>query len=116
MADKADPYVRIYNKVVRDDMPRRFVRDGYVADIHELTPEEFKVEIVRKIVEEAQEVAAALTRSEIISEMGDVLGVLQAICDAHDIGWHEVVDAAIEKENRRGGFSKRLFLVELSKA
>lgn len=111
MAD--DPFIRRYEKLVRDKMPEIYASDGYLADIEVLDADGFREATAAKLYEELAEVVGAETRQDRVEELGDLLTVMEAYCDAHDINWWEVTAAAIMKIENRGAFKKRLFLLEL---
>ncbi len=49
-------------------------------------------------------------RSQLRSELADVLEVLQALATAHGMSWEDVVAEAVRKRDERGGFDERIFL------
>jgi predicted house-cleaning noncanonical NTP pyrophosphatase (MazG superfamily) len=62
-----------------------------------------------KLLEEAHEAQAA-PGGQLVSELADMLEVLQALAAAHDMGWEDVVSEASRKRAERGGFDNRIFL------
>ena len=73
---------KIYNKLVRDNVPEIIEADGGAPKIRALTGEEFIVELLNKLKEEAEEVVKAKAdRQELIKEIGDVYEVIDAIID-----------------------------------
>lgn len=103
---------RVFRKLVRDLVPAHIRANGEEALTKKLSAAAFKKEIVAKLQEEVQEVAAAKTRSALIDELADVQEVLTALYGAHRIECSEVTNAARKKRKQRGAFSKKLFLIE----
>lgn len=44
--------------------------------------------------------------------MADILEVLDAILQFRNISWEDVMDAKKKKKEQRGGFDKRVFLID----
>jgi predicted house-cleaning noncanonical NTP pyrophosphatase (MazG superfamily) len=94
----------LYNKLVRDLIPKVIQDDGHTATTRVLNDDEFRQALLDKLVEEAQE----LKESEgDIKERADVAEVLKALDELQ--GW-DVEEARLEKTAKRGGFEKRIFL------
>ena len=75
-----------YNKLVRNRIPEIIKNDGKTPKTRILNGEEYRFELLKKIVEEAQEVAAAPDKNELAKELGDVLEVVDAIIEANGLG------------------------------
>jgi len=99
-----------YNKLVRDKIPEVIKNKGQVPRIRVLTEEEYVGELLKKLVEEAEELRAS---GGSIEERADVAEVLDALDKT--IGWsgEEVMHAQEAKRVARGAFTKRLFLEEV---
>ncbi len=67
----------------------------------------FYSHLLRKLVEEVNEVVMAKDREELIYEIGDVLLVLKEISKFKDIPFEDVQEKQKEVFFARGGFSKR---------
>ncbi len=104
--------IRIYNKLVRDKIPEIIEQDNKSALTEILSVDEYKRELLKKLIEESTETANAGSREELIAELADVLEVLKAVMDSEDISWQEVNDVAEKKKELRGGFDKRIFLLK----
>jgi len=63
-----------------------------------------------KIVEEAEEVANAQDRQELINELADLVEVIDALKDMHKIAHTDIMAAKDAKFKERGGFSGRKFV------
>ena len=99
-----------YNKLVRDRIPEIIKNDGKTPKTRILNDEEYRSELFKKIVEEAQEVASAPNKNALLKELGDVLEVVDAMIKANDLDANEVTRVKNERRLSRGVFDKRVFL------
>jgi predicted house-cleaning noncanonical NTP pyrophosphatase (MazG superfamily) len=98
-----------YNKLVRDQIPEIIQADGHRAVIRILDQESYRAALLEKLAEEAQEAREA--PAELLDvELADVLEVLQAIAQAHDLSWNDILEIAKRKRAERGAFENRIFL------
>lgn len=93
-------------KLVRDKIPEIF----HNSNIEILNDNDFYNSLKEKLNEEVREFYEAVENDDLISEMGDVLEVLYAICDFKKIDLKEVEKKRIKKLEDRGGFKKRIML------
>ena len=111
--DQAGGTVRVmrvtYHKLVRDQIPAIIAADGHQPVTRVLDHGGYEAALRAKLLEEAHEAQAA-PDEQLVSELADVLEVLQALAAAHDMGWEEVVSEAGRKRGERGGFDHRIFL------
>lgn len=98
-----------YNKLVRDLIPEIIKEDGKKAIIELLTDEKFLFKLDEKLDEELTE----YRKSKDIEELADILEVIYAIASAHGYSKEEVEQIRLKKSNERGGFEKRILLVEV---
>jgi len=49
---------------------------------------------------------------QLAAELADVMEVLQALAEAHDITWDQVVKTAADKRAGRGGFRNRILTAQ----
>nr|WP_317283964.1 nucleoside triphosphate pyrophosphohydrolase [uncultured Sellimonas sp.] len=47
-----------------------------------------------------------------VEELADILEVLDAMIQYHGFSWQEIIDMKRAKKEQRGGFSKKLFLID----
>ena len=102
---------KIFNKLVRDNIPDIIEKDNHTAVVRLLDDDEFTVELKKKLIEESQEIVEAESKSEVIKEVLDVYEVLRALCDVCNIDWKEVEKMADKRRLERGGFEKKIYLV-----
>jgi predicted house-cleaning noncanonical NTP pyrophosphatase (MazG superfamily) len=104
-----------YHKLVRDQIPGIIAADGGQPVIRVLEHAGYEAALRAKLLEEAHEAQAA-PDGQLVSELADVLEVLQALAAVHDVGWGEVVSEASRKRAERGGFDHRIFLEYVDQA
>lgn len=107
---KEEPWKKIYNKLVRDNIPNIIANDNEEVFTSTLTIEEYQEALLNKLQEEANEVKKAKTKKEILEELADVLEVLDAISCSQGSDLTEVTRIKEEKKATKGGFSKRIYL------
>jgi predicted house-cleaning noncanonical NTP pyrophosphatase (MazG superfamily) len=104
-----------YHKLVRDQIPAIIAADGGQPVTRVLDQAGYEAALRAKLLEEAHEAQAAPV-GELVSELADVLEVLQALAAAHDVGWEDIVSEASRKRAERGGFDHRIFLEHVEAA
>lgn len=103
---------QIFNKLVRDNIPDKIKNNGEEAITRTLTDEEFKKELLKKLLEEANEVVSSTTREEQLEEIADVYEVLSSLTYLNNSSLEEIESLALKKKNKNGGFSKKIFLIK----
>ena len=98
----------VFNKLVRDKIPEIIERDGGQAVVRILDEGEYRTCLERKLDEEVAE----YHESGELDELVDVLEVVYALAQADGHTADELLSAYQRKHDQRGGFSKRIFLVE----
>ncbi len=101
---------REFNKLVRDNIPDIIANNGEESITRILEDDEYKVELYKKLLEEANEVISSKNSDETIEELADVLEILKSIAELNDKNLDDVVEVAKQKRLKRGGFEKRIFL------
>lgn len=101
---------KIYNKLVRDNISEIIENDGEIPITRVLTEEEYKIELYKKLLEESNEVIDSLSSDDTLKELADVMEVIKSIAELNNSNLDEVILQANEKTNKRGGFSKRIYL------
>ncbi len=100
-----------YNKLIRDAIPEKIAKAGATCETRELSDEEYERELIRKIAEEGSGVLAATTREELIEELADVQDVIDEIKRFKGVSDEELAAAQANALAKKGGFTKRLFLL-----
>lgn len=100
--------MKIFRKLVRDNVPEIIKMEGKNPITHVLEGKEYVTALENKLLEEVQELRSAKEDPE--EEIADVYEVLDALIEAR--GFNKAGISAIKEKKRRerGGFSKKLFL------
>lgn len=103
----------LYNKLVRDDIPKIIEKTGKEFSTRTLSDEEHIVELRKKLSEELTEYKEAKTNQEAIEELADILELIHAATKIHGSSFEQLEEIRKEKAEKRGGFEKRIFLIEV---
>lgn len=98
--------MRIYNKLVRDNIPEIIRNSGETAHILFLDDVSYLKELRKKLLEETNE----FLESEEIVELADILEVIEALAKAKGSSLDEIMNLKIKKSIKNGSFDKKLFL------
>lgn len=97
-----------YNKLVRDKIIEIIKRKGEKAVFHIADEEEYWEKLKEKLREEAEE----FTKDSSMSEVADILEVIDAICEYKNFDKIELEKMKNKKAEERGKFEKRIILDE----
>ena len=101
----------IYNKLIRDLIPEIIEKNGAIPKIRILNQKEYKLELLKKLIEESKEVLEARNnKKDLIKEIGDVMEVLESIEKTYKLNKKDILKIKKERIKKRGGFEKRIFL------
>lgn len=100
----------VYNKLVRDLIPEIIEKNGVSCSVKTLTDEEYIKMLDLKLDEEVAEYKADLS----LDELADIVEVIYAISSARGHSPEELEHVRLKKRNERGGFEKKIFLIETS--
>ena len=95
-----------FNKLVRDKVPALFETKNIVSHFHMMDEAEQKEALKVKCVEEAREMAEATTQEKMLSEMVDILEVLDALAAVYGISKEEMNQKREEKRLTKGSYGK----------
>lgn len=98
-----------YNKLVRDLIPEIIEADGKSCTTRTLSDEEYLRFVNAKLDEELAE----YHKDGSIEELADLLEVIRAAAAARGSSIEEVEAIRARKAEKRGGFEKRIFLIEV---
>ena len=102
----------LQNKLWRDNGAKQLEeQDGAIINRIILDDEEYNKQLGLKLIEEANEVAAARNKKELISEIGDVYEVIDCLMKLHNVSKQEVIAAQDKKRADRGSFLNREFVL-----
>ena len=99
----------VYNKLVRDKILGIIKANGQKPTYKILTADEYAVELTKKLVEEVEE----YKKDKNTDELADIMEVVYALANLHGCTVEELEKIRAEKAEKRGGFEKRIFLVEV---
>ncbi|MBQ9266766.1 MAG: nucleoside triphosphate pyrophosphohydrolase [Clostridia bacterium] len=100
---------RIYNKLVRDNIPNIIEEKGEIPVTRILDDDTYKIELEKKLNEEYQEVLAA-TGEDRVEELADMLEIIRALAKLEGKTLQDVIEIADKKNEKRGAFEKKIFL------
>lgn len=103
----------IHNKLVRDYIPEVIQKTNKKFSTRILSQKEYKTEIKKKLSEELIEYVEAETDEEAVEELADILELLHAAVKLHGSSFEAVEEVRKKKAEKRGGFDKRIFLIEV---
>jgi len=100
-----------YKKLIRDEIPKRIKESNGKYLCKKLNSKEFKNELLKKVHEESSGIVVSKNKNELVSEIGDVLDVIDEIKKIYKITQKEILNSRKTEFKRKGGFNKRLFLI-----
>ena len=100
-----------YNKLVWDKVPEIIREKGKECEVRELDDEEFEIELLKKVEEEASALPETTSRQELIDELADVVTCVEYIKELKNITDLEIADALERHARKRGRFEKKNYLV-----
>ncbi|MCG1023460.1 nucleoside triphosphate pyrophosphohydrolase [Sutcliffiella horikoshii] len=103
----------VYNKLVRDKIPQIIEGTGKRYTYKVLSDEDYIKYLKLKSYEELDEYCAAETNEGAVEELADLLEIVRALAGYHGSSIEEVEEVRREKEEKRGGFKEKVFLVEV---
>ena len=71
--------IKSISKLIRDKIPGNIKDSGSDLEVRVLSDKEFEEELIKKVLEEASELTGVSSREELVSELGDVMDVLDEI-------------------------------------
>ena len=93
-----------YNKLVRDNIPNILDAKGVPYEKRIASPEEYRLELIKKLTEETREFSEAGSPEE----LADILEVVEALRQLPE--YSDVEELRKKKLAERGGFTKRIIL------
>ena len=98
--------MKIYNKLVRDNIPEIMIKNGAKPVTRVLNDEEYREELNKKLLEEVNE----YLESKDILELADIQEVLLALINTTNTTYEEFEKIRKEKVYKRGAFNNKIFL------
>lgn len=101
---------KIYNKLVRDNIPDIILAEGRTCEIQILSEAEYRQALRDKLGEEANEIRTA-GDAELVTEIADLYEVIDALIALHGLSKDDILRRQTERREVRGGFEKRIKLI-----
>lgn len=98
-----------HNKLVRDNIPDIIENDGRFAKTVILDDEEYTKALEKKLEEETGE----YLQSGELSELADILEVVEALAKNQGSSFDEVLELKKKKQIKNGAFDKKIFLLSV---
>ncbi len=99
-------------KLVRDRIPEIIRADGRKFRSRVADDNEHHDLLLRKLDEEIKELKKTKNKNEKLNELADVLEVIYAIAEHHEIDRKDIENKRKKKAQERGAFKKRIILEE----
>ncbi|WP_410990414.1 pyrophosphohydrolase domain-containing protein [Bacillus cereus] len=103
-----------YNKLIRNKIPQIIEANGKTPTTKILSKDEYIKEICKKIEEELTEYLEANTKEHKLEELSDLLEIINALAEHEGTTLEEINNIRKTKAEGRGGFSDRVFLIEVT--
>lgn len=104
--------MKIYNKLIRDKIPEIMDKNGKTFELRTLDDNEYSIMLNKKLHEEVQEFNEA-NETEQIAELADIVEVIYAIVESKGVSIEQFEQVRLEKKEDRGGFTNKLFLINV---
>lgn len=100
----------VYDKLVRDNIPEIIKSNNEEPIYRKLDDNEYWEYLLKKDVEELEEIKTANTNIERKKELADKLELIIAMAEYNGYTLQDIIYEANNKRNKRGGFNKRILL------
>ena len=100
-----------YNKLVWDKVPDIIREKGKECEVRVMEDDEFELELLKKVEEEASALPETTSRQELIDEIADVVTCIEYIKEVKGISELEIADALERHARKRGRFENKYYLV-----
>lgn len=97
-----------YHKLVRDNIPRRMIRDGSKIKFEVLSDTNlYQLELKNCVLSELD----ALDNNQSVDNLADILEAIKALAELQGLSWTDVINWQETKRQMYGGFSGRMYLI-----
>ena len=104
--------MRVYNKLVRDNIPEIIKNQGETPLISVLDDDSYNAELRKKLNEEVAE----YLESEEIEELADIIEVIEALANHKGSTLEGLLEIKEKKAKKNGKFKKKLFLEKVEES
>lgn len=102
----------IHRKLIRDKIPHILAGRKLKVHTRELDIVEYQDALENKLLEEIREYLASHNTEELV----DILEVVYALAELQGISRSSLEELRKEKQKKKGGFSRKLFLIHTQEA
>ncbi len=102
--------LKIYNKLVRDNIPEIISARGARPTTRVLSDVEYRLHLKLKLLEESTEAMGATSNGAILDELADLNEVLETLTRHLGFTRADIALRQQQKHLERGGFEKKIFL------
>ncbi|MEK4574582.1 nucleoside triphosphate pyrophosphohydrolase [Bacillus sp. FSL E2-8868] len=103
-----------HNKLIRNKIPQIIKANGKTPTTRILPEDEYIKELCKKTQEELTEYIEAKTKTDKLEELSDLLELINALAEYEGTTLEEINTIRKKKAEERGGFSDRVFLIEVT--
>ena len=100
---------RVYNKLVRDNIPNIIKGKGETPIIKILDDATYNNELEKKLYEEYKEVLES-SGDDRAEELADMLEIIRALAKLENKRLQDIINIADNKNEKRGAFEEKIFL------
>lgn len=104
---------KVYNKLVRDRIPKIIHQSGKSFNTRKLAHEEYLKQLKSKAFEELNEYSHSVSNQEAVEELADLLEVMYSLAEVHGYTFDQIEDIRQSKAEARGGFRERIYLIDV---
>lgn len=104
--------MKVYNKLVRDNIPQIIEAKGKKAKVRVLNDAEYKSLLDKKLHEEFLEFTHA-NEQEQLEELADIVEVVYGILESRGVSIEDFEKVRLAKKEERGGFKEKLMLISV---
>lgn len=99
-----------YNKLCRDKIPNIIREKGFECEVRIVEDDEFKREIIRKVLEEATGVSNLRGPENLVKELADLVITIEAVKKEFGITKDMLKDAVAKSLSEKGGYDAHNYL------
>jgi len=99
-----------YNKLCRDKIPQIIKDKGFDCHVRVVDHDEYKREIVRKVLEEASGVSNHSDHEQLVAELADLMITMDAVKKEFGVSNEELEQAVKASYAEKGGYDEMLYL------
>ncbi|MDF2945353.1 MAG: phosphoribosyl-ATP pyrophosphohydrolase [Bacillales bacterium] len=103
----------VHNKLVRDKILQIIEESGKDYSSIILDEKEYVLQLRKKLLEEIDEYLSAKNDNEAIEELADILEVVNCLAKIHKVNPEKLEHVRKDKEDKRGSFKEKVFLIEV---